>query len=71
VLYLVNTSTEVHVMELRNPAVSIVAVVAPSANVEAGHLAVFTIDNLPTGIYRVTCPILGHPGLGMISSIAP
>lgn len=60
VFYLVNTSEEAHLMALRNPAVSVINVVALSANVEAGHSAVFTIDNLPSAVYRVNCPIAGH-----------
>lgn len=60
VFYLVNTSVEAHAITLRDPAVSVVAVVAASANVEAGRSAVFTIDNLPKAVYRVTCPIAGH-----------
>lgn len=38
----------------RQAGVAGVAVVPGSANVKAGHTAVFTIDNLPIGIYRVT-----------------
>ena len=60
VFYLVNTSKEAHLMALRNPAVSILNVVALSANVEAGKSAIFTIDNLPAAVYRVNCPIGGH-----------
>jgi plastocyanin len=69
VLYLVNTSSAVHSMALLNPAVSISAVVALSKNVRAGHTAIFTIDNLPRGVYRVTCPIDDHSGYGMIGTI--
>ena len=47
-------------MALRNPAVSILAVVALSSNVPAGKSAIFTIDNLAPGVYRATCPIAGH-----------
>ncbi len=54
VLYLVNPSNEVHSMALRNPAVSVAAAVALSAEVEAGRSAVSTIENLPAGAYRVT-----------------
>ena len=68
VLYLVNPSNEVHSMQLRNPAVSVLAVVASSADVEAGHSAVFTIENLPAGTYRVTCPITGHANQGMVAN---
>ena len=60
VFYLVNISKEAHSMALRNPAVSILNVVALSANVEAGKAAIFTIDNLPIAVYRVNCPIGGH-----------
>ena len=60
VFYLVNISKEAHSMALRNPAVSILNVVALSANVEAGRSAIFTIDNLPAAVYRVNCPIGGH-----------
>ena len=60
VFYLVNTSKEAHSMALRNPAVSILAVVALSANVPAGQSAIFTIDNLAPAVYRATCPIGGH-----------
>jgi uncharacterized cupredoxin-like copper-binding protein len=60
VFYLVNTSKEAHAMTLRNPAVSILAVVALSADIQAGHSAVFTIENLPAAVYRVSCPIAGH-----------
>lgn len=67
-LYLVNPSTEIHLMALRNPAVSILNVVALSAEVEAGHSAVFTIENLPVGVYRVTCPITTHADLGMTAT---
>jgi plastocyanin len=59
VFYLVNTSKEAHSMILRNPAVSILAVVAASANVEGGHSAVFTIDKLPAAVYRVSCAVQG------------
>ena len=69
VLYLVNTSNEIHAMALRNPAVSVLAVVALSANVAAGHSAVFTIENLPAGIYHVTCPITNHTDLGMVATV--
>ena len=68
VLYLVNPSTEVHSMALRNPAVSILNVVALSAEVAAGHSAVFTIENLPPGVYRVTCPITNHADNGMVAT---
>jgi plastocyanin len=68
VLYLVNASTEVHSMALRNPSVSITAVVALSADVEAGHSAVFTIENLRVGMYRLTCPITNHASAGMIGT---
>jgi uncharacterized cupredoxin-like copper-binding protein len=68
VLYLVNPSNEVHSMQLRNPAVSVLAVVASSADVEAGHSAIFTIENLPAGMYRVTCPITGHASQGMVGT---
>ncbi len=69
VLYLVNPSTEVHSMALRNPAVSILNVVALSAEVAAGHSAVFTIENLPVGVYRVTCPIANHAENGMTATV--
>jgi len=59
VFYLVNTSKDVHSMILRNPAVSILAVVAASTNIEGGHSAVFTIDKLPAAIYRVSCGVAG------------
>ena len=68
VLYLVNPSTEVHSMALRNPSVSVLAVVALSADVEAGHSAVFTIENLPVGMYRVTCPTSNHASAGMVGT---
>ncbi|HVD92305.1 MAG TPA: cupredoxin domain-containing protein [Vicinamibacterales bacterium] len=68
VLYLVNPSNEVHSMALRNPAVSVLAVVALSAEVEAGHSAIFTIENLPAGTYRVTCPITNHATAGMVGT---
>jgi plastocyanin len=68
VLYLVNPSNEVHSIQLRNPTVSVVAVVASSADVEAGHSAIFTIENLPAGTYRVTCPITNHAIQGMVGS---
>ena len=68
VIYLVNPSTEVHSMALRNPAVSILNVVALSAEVQAGHSAVFTIDNLPAAVYRVTCPIANHADNGMTAT---
>ena len=68
VLYLVNPSNEVHSMQLRNPSVSVTAVVASSADVEAGHSAIFTIENLPAGTYRVTCPITNHAIQGMVGS---
>jgi uncharacterized cupredoxin-like copper-binding protein len=63
VFYLVNTSNDVHSMILRNPAVSILAVVAASTNVEGGHSAVFTIEGLPAAVYRVSCGVAG-PGHG-------
>ena len=69
VLYLVNTATEAHAMALRNPAVSVLAVVALSKNVEAGHAAVFTIDDLPIGTYRLTCPIGNHASNGMVGTV--
>jgi uncharacterized cupredoxin-like copper-binding protein len=69
VFYLVNPSKEIHSMALRNPAISILAVVALSADVAAGSSAVFTIDNLPVGIYRVTCPITNHADLGMTGTV--
>jgi plastocyanin len=65
VLYLVNSSTQIHAMALRNPAVSILNVVALSAEIQAGRSAVFTIDNLRAGVYRGTCPIAGHADNGM------
>jgi len=68
VFYLVNPSNEIHSMALRNPAVSILAVVASSANVEAGRSAVFTIDNLPVGVYHVTCLIGNHAREGMVGT---
>ena len=68
VLYLVNPSAEVHSMVLRNPAVSILNVVASSAEVPAGHSAVFTIDNLPAAVYRVACPITNHAANGMTAT---
>jgi plastocyanin len=68
VIYLVNPSTEVHSMALRNPAVSILNVIALSAEVAAGHSAIFTIENLPAGVYRVTCPITNHADLGMVAT---
>lgn len=73
VFYLVNPSNEAHSMALQNPAVSIF-VVALSANVAAGRSAVFTIDNLPVGVYRVTCPVKAldghttHADLGMVGT---
>ena len=63
VFYLVNTSKEAHSMILRNPAVSILAVVAASTNIEGGHSAVFTIDRLPAAVYKVSCGVAG-PGHG-------
>jgi plastocyanin len=68
VLYLVNTSNETHSMALRNPAVSILNVVALSADVGAGRSAVFTIENLPVGVYRMTCPIYNHADNGMTAT---
>jgi plastocyanin len=68
VLYLVNPSTLVHVMALRNPAVSILNIVALSDEVAAGHSAVFTIENLPVGVYRVHCPIGNHSDNGMTAT---
>jgi plastocyanin len=68
VLYLVNPSNEVHSMALRNPSVSVLAVVALSAEVAAGHSAIFTIENLPAGMYRVTCPITNHSTNGMVGT---
>jgi plastocyanin len=65
VIYLVNLSTEVHSIALRNPAVSVLNVVASSAEVQPGHSAVFTIENLPAAVYSTTCPISGHAALGM------
>lgn len=73
VFYLVNPSNQSHSMALQNAAVSIF-VVALSANVAAGRSAVFTIDNLPVGVYRVTCPTTGpdgrtpHTDLGMVGT---
>ena len=63
VFYLVNTSKDAHSMILRNPAVSILAVVAASTNIEGGHSAIFTIDKLPAAVYRVSCGVAG-PGHG-------
>ena len=68
VIYLVNPSTEVHSMALRNPAVSVLNVVASSAEVPAGHSAVFTIDNLPAAVYSVYCPITFHAASGMTAT---
>lgn len=65
VIYLVNPSTEIHSMALRNPAVSVLNVVASSAEVPPGHSAVFTIENLPAAVYAVSCPITFHAGVGM------
>ena len=69
VLYLVNTSNIPHSIALRNPAVSQLAVVALSENVEAGHSAVFTIDDLPAAAYRLTCPIAPHAENGMVGTL--
>ena len=68
VLFLVNTSSEDHSMALRNPAVSVLAVVALSAHVKAGRSAVFTIDNLAVGDYTVSCPIGDHASSGMVAT---
>ena len=69
VLYLINSSVDPHAMALRNPAVSLLAVVALSEIVEGGHAAVFTIDNLPLGTYRLTCPVGNHADNGMVGTL--
>ena len=69
VLYLVNSSNTAHALALRNPAVSLVAVVASSETIEAGHSAVLTIENLPAATYRMTCPIGAHADNGMVGSL--
>jgi len=69
VLYLINSSADPHAMALRNPAVSLLAVVALSEIVEGGHAAVFTIDNLPLGTYRLTCPVGSHADNGMVGTL--
>lgn len=62
VIYLLNTSNEVHSMSLRDEAGPLLSVAAQSTPVLAGHAAVFTIDDLPAGTYRVKEPIAGlHP----------
>ena len=62
VIYLVNTSNESHAMSLRDEAGPVLAVAAQSTVVLAGHAAVFTIDDLPVGTYRIKDPVTGlHP----------
>lgn len=69
VLYLVNTSNSDHDLILRQPARSVLAVVAKSEIVHAGQSGTLTIDALPAGIYRATCGIENHSGLGMVADL--
>lgn len=69
VLYLVNSSNIAHVLTLRNPAASLLAVVAASESVEAGRSAVLTMENLPAATYRMNCPIGPHSDLGMVGTL--
>jgi len=62
VLYLVNSSNEPHSISLRDEAGPLIAVSALSTPVAPGHSAVFTIDDLPAGTYRMTEPIPGAHG---------
>jgi plastocyanin len=69
VLYLMNSSNLPHAIALRNPAVSVLAVVALSETIEGGQAAVFTIENLPVGNYRMTCPVGHHADNGMVGTL--
>lgn len=66
VFYLVNTSTEDHDLTLREPARSVLKVVAKSESVPPGKAGTLTIDALAAGIYHVTCSVEGHAGRGMV-----
>jgi plastocyanin len=62
VLYLVNSANEPHAISLRDEAGSLLAVSAQSDPVAPGHSAIFTIDDLPVGSYRVKEPLAGIHG---------
>ena len=66
VLYLVNTSNLDHDLILREPARSLLKVVAKSELVPPGQAGTLTIDALAAGIYHVTCAVGGHADLGMV-----
>jgi hypothetical protein len=63
VIYLLNTSNESHAMSVRDEAGPLLPVAAQSTVVLAGHAAVFTIDDLQAGTYRIKDPVVGgiHP----------
>ena len=72
VFYLVNSANEPHSIRLRDEAGPLTAVSALSTAVAPGHSAVFTIDDLPAGTYRMTEPIPGAHGdanLGMVGRV--
>jgi len=63
VLYLVNTSADPHALSLRDETGPLLAVAAQSETVAGGRAAVFTIENLPAGTYRMKEPLaLPHGG---------
>lgn len=66
VLYFVNTSNLDHDLILREPARSVLKVVAKTELVPPGQSGTLTIDGLAAGIYRVTCAVAGHADLGMV-----
>ena len=57
VLYLVNSANERHAISLRDEAGPLAAVSAESEPVPPGHAAVFTIEDLPAGSYRMKEPL--------------
>jgi plastocyanin len=62
-LYLVNTSADPHALSLRDETGPLLAVAAQSETVAGGRAAVFTIENLPAGTYRMKEPLaLPHGG---------
>lgn len=69
VLYFVNTSNLDHDLVLREPARSILKVVAKSEIVHPGESGTLTIDALAAGIYHATCAVGAHSDLGMVGDL--
>ncbi len=69
VLYLVNTSTVDHDLVIREPARSLLSVVAKSEMVHPGQAGTLTIDALAAGIYHAVCGVSGHADLGMVADL--